>query len=84
MDERDALRSSGRPDHDEPVQDQEIREEAQEDAGLRGVVVGGALGGSPGMAAGGLIGGAALGVRDESDEPTEIPVDAEDPARPTP
>ena len=84
MDEREALRSPGRPDDDGPVQDQDIREEAQEDAGLRGVVVGGALGGSPGAAAGGLIGGAALGVGDESDEPTEIPVDAEDPARPTP
>ena len=84
MDEREALRSSGRPDDDEPVQDQDIREEVHEDLGLRGVVVGGALGGSPGPAAGGLIGGAALGVGDENDAPTEIPVDTEDPARPTP
>ena len=84
MDERDALRMTGRADDDGPVQDQDIREEVQEDLGLRGVVVGGALGGSPGPAAGGLIGGAAFGVRDESDEPTEIPVDAEDPARSSP
>lgn len=79
MDE-EQLRTGDRRD-DIPVQDQDVREEAQEDAALRGVAVGGALGGAPGHAAAGLIGGASLGVTDENDDPAAVPADAEDEAR---